>query len=170
MDKPIEKKKKKRKEEEEAVASWRHPCFIIVFFLFSFFSVFFPYKWCFGLVSIYRPKQPDFADTTSTRPVRLVFFPVWNKGLSIPVHWPERYIPAVLASTVRNWLPWPWVMVLWVRDLPLVWLPQIPSCNSSRINSNASGCMHNRYGPEKDRLYNFWSSDSQNRGAFQHIF
>ena len=32
-----EKKKKKRKEEEEAVASWRHPYFVVVFFLFSFF-------------------------------------------------------------------------------------------------------------------------------------
>ena len=61
MDKPIEKKKKKRKEEEEAVASRRHPCFVIVFFLFSFFSVFFPYKRCIGPVSIYQPKQPNFA-------------------------------------------------------------------------------------------------------------
>ena len=26
-------------------------------------------------------------------------------------------------------------------------------------------CMHSRYGPEKDLLYNFWSSDSQNRGV-----
>ena len=26
--------------------------------------------------------------------------------------------------------------------------------------------MHSRYDPEKKRLYNFWSSDSQNRGAF----
>ena len=47
-EKPTEKKKKKRKEEEEeeeeAVASRCHPCFVIVFFLFSFFSVFFPYK------------------------------------------------------------------------------------------------------------------------------
>ena len=40
-----EKKKKKKKkekeeeeeeEEEEAVASWCHPCFVVVFFLFSF--------------------------------------------------------------------------------------------------------------------------------------
>ena len=35
----------------------------------------------FGPVSIYRPKQPDFADTASTRSVRLVFFPVRNKGV-----------------------------------------------------------------------------------------
>ena len=35
----------------------------------------------FGLVSIYRPKQPDFADTTSTRSIQLVFFPVRNKGV-----------------------------------------------------------------------------------------
>ena len=61
-------------------------------------------------------------------------------------------------------------MALWVKDFPPVWLPQIPSCNSSRINSDASGCMHSRYGPEKDRLYSFWSSNSQNRGAFRHIF
>ena len=28
--------------------------------------------------------------------------------------------------------------------------------------------MHNRYESEKDLLYNFWSSDSQNQGAFFH--
>ena len=61
-------------------------------------------------------------------------------------------------------------MALWARDLPPVWFPQIPSCNSSRSNFDVSGCMHSRYGPEKDRLYNFWSSDSQNWGAFQRIF
>ena len=37
----------------------------------------------------------------------------------------------------------------------LVWLPQIPSCNSSRSSSTASRCMHNRYGLEKYLLYNF---------------
>ena len=80
MDRLTEKKKKKGKEEEEeeeeeeteeeeAVASRRHPCFVIVFFLFSFFSDFFPYKCdfsCFGSVSIYRPKQLDFASTAGT--------------------------------------------------------------------------------------------------------
>ena len=30
--------------------------------------------------------------------------------------------------------------------------------------------MHSRYGPEKERLYNFWSSDNQNRGTFRRIF
>ena len=49
-----------------------------------------------------------------------------------------------------------------------MWLPQIPSCNSSINSSDASGCMHNKYGLEKERLYNFWSSNSQNRGAFLH--
>ena len=28
--------------------------------------------------------------------------------------------------------------------------------------------MHRKYGLEKERLYNFWSLDSQNRGAFLH--
>ena len=49
-----------------------------------------------------------------------------------------------------------------------MWLPQIPSCNSSKSNSIASGCMHSKYGPQKDLLYNFWSSNNQNWGAFLH--
>ena len=57
-------------------------------------------------------------------------------------------------------------MALWDKDLPPVWLPQIPSCNSSRSSSDASGWIQSRYDPEKERLYNFWSSDSQKRGAF----
>ena len=61
---------------------------------------------------------------------------------------------------------YPWVRALWDKDLPLVWLPQIPSCYSLRSSSDASRCMHSKYGPEKERLYNFWSSDSQNRWAF----
>ena len=61
-------------------------------------------------------------------------------------------------------------MALWAMDLPSIWLPQIPSCNSSRSNSNVLGWIQSRYGPKKERLYSFWSSDSQNRGAFLHIF
>ena len=45
----------------------------------------------------------------------------------------------------------------------MVWLSQIPSCSSSTSSSDASGCMLSKYGSEKERLYNFWSSDSQNR-------
>ena len=95
-DRPIEKKKKKRKEGRRRRSRRRRrrsscftapplqPYFVIVFFLFSFFSVFFPYKWdisCFGPVSIYWPKQPNFADTASTWLVRPVFFSVRNKGV-----------------------------------------------------------------------------------------
>ena len=58
---------------------------------------------------------------------------------------------------------------LWDKDLPTGWLPQIPSCNSSRSISNASWCMHSKYGPEKKHLYNFWSIDSQNQRAFLRI-
>ena len=60
-------------------------------------------------------------------------------------------------------------MALWDKYLPLVWLPQIPSCNSSKSSFDTSGCMQSRYGPKKERLYSFWSSDNQNRGAFLHI-
>ena len=56
------------------------------------------------------------------------------------------------------------------RDLPPVWLPQMPSCNSSRIDSTVSRGTQSRYGPEKDRLYNFLSSDNQYRGALLRIF
>ena len=51
-----------------------------------------------------------------------------------------------------------------------MWLLQIPSCNSSRIDSDVLGCTQSRYGPENERLYNFLSLDNQNRGAFLHIF
>ena len=61
---------------------------------------------------------------------------------------------------------YPYVRVLWDKDLPPVWLPQIPSCNSSKSSFDASKCIYSKYGPEKERLYNFWSSDNQNRGAF----
>ena len=124
-EKPTEKKKKKRKEEEEAeeeeeaVASRRHPCFVIVFFLFSFFSVFFPYKWCFGPVSIYRPKQPDFVGIVGTRPVRPVFFSVRNKGVictgaligTVYIGCTGRYGTELtsLAGSPR----WPWLQSLW---------------------------------------------------------
>ena len=30
--------------------------------------------------------------------------------------------------------------------------------------------MHIKYGQEKERLYNFWSSDNQNQGAFLRTF
>ena len=108
MDRPTEKKKKKRKEEEEeeeeveeeeeAVASQHHPCFVVVFFLFSFFFVFFPYKWdfsCFGLVSIYWLKQPDFA---GTQPIWPVFFLVRNKGVIYMVYtgWYDMELTSLL--------------------------------------------------------------------------
>ena len=57
-------------------------------------------------------------------------------------------------------------MALWDKDLSPLCLPQIPSCNSSRISSDASGWMHSGYGPEKKHLYSFWFSDSQKWGAF----
>ena len=63
---------------------------------------------------------------------------------------------------------YPWVRALWDKDLPLMWLPQILSWNSSRSSFDAFGCMHSKYGLEKKCLYNFWSLNSQNQGAFLH--
>ena len=42
----------------------------------------------------------------------------------------------------------------------------ISSCNSLRSSSDASGSMQSRYGPKKERLYNFWSSDIQKWSTF----
>ena len=61
---------------------------------------------------------------------------------------------------------YPWVRALWDKNLPPVWIPQIPSCNSLRSSFDASGCMHRKYGPLKECLYNFWSLDSQNWWVF----
>ena len=36
-------------------------------------------------------------------------------------------------------------------------------------SSDVSGWMHSRYGLENEHLYSFWSSDSQNQGAFLRI-
>ena len=92
-------------------------------------------------------------------PSRLVN--VWDKFLAL-----ITLLHVLLCFLLYIWPPNPWVRALWDKDLPPVWLPQIPSCNSSRSSSTVSGCMHSRYGLEKESLYNFWSSDSQNRGAF----
>ena len=80
-------------------------------------------------------------------------------------HW-SRFFTYSCASFYMFGHQYPWMRALWDKDLPPVWLPQIPSCNSSRSNSDVSGCMHGEYDLEKERLYNFWSLDSQNRWAF----
>ena len=61
-------------------------------------------------------------------------------------------------------------MAQWDKHLPPVWLLQIPSCSSSRSDFDASGCTQSRYGPEKEHVYNFLSSDSQNWGVFLCTF
>ena len=61
-------------------------------------------------------------------------------------------------------------MSRWDKDLPLVWLPQTPLCSSFRSDFDASGCTQSRYRLEKERLYNFLSSDIQNWGAFLRTF
>ena len=100
-----------------------------------------------------------------------------DRGLRIPPSW------WIFGANLRHWSnfftyscasfcmfdhQYPCVRALWDKDLPPMWLSQIPSCNSSRSSFDASRCMHSKYGPEKDLLYNFWSLDSQNRGAFFH--
>ena len=86
---------------------------------------------------------------------------LWHWSHFLTYSWASFYIPGH---------QYPWVMALCNRDLPPVWLPQIPSWNSSSSNSNALGCIHSKYCPEYEHLYNLWSSDSQNWGTFLHIF
>ena len=65
---------------------------------------------------------------------------------------------------------YPWVMARWDKDLPPMWLLQTPSCSSSRSDFDASRCTQSKYGPEKERLYNFLSPDIQNQGALLRTF
>ena len=65
---------------------------------------------------------------------------------------------------------YPWIMARWDKDLPHMWLSQTPSWSSSRSDSDASRCTQSKYGPEKERLYNFLSSDIQNQGTFLCTF
>ena len=88
----------------------------------------------------------------------------WLFGVNL-WHW-SHFFTYSCASLCIFSHQYPWVRVLWDNDLPPVWLLQIPSCNFSRSNSTASRCIHSKYGLEKECLYNFWSSDSQIRGAF----
>ena len=48
---------------------------------------------------VFRPSIHLPAETAGTAGI----FSSTKQGVSVPVHWPVRYIPA---STVRNWLPW----------------------------------------------------------------
>ena len=57
-------------------------------------------------------------------------------------------------------------MAQWDKNLPPVWLSQILSCNFSKSSSDTSGWMQSRYSPKKERLYSFWSSNTQKWGAF----
>ena len=49
-----------------------------------------------------------------------VFFPVWNKGVFVPVYWSVRYIPAVPTGTVWNWLPWIKIQIICLESLKKV--------------------------------------------------
>ena len=80
-------------------------------------------------------------------------------------HW-SHFFTYSCASLCKFGHQYPWVRALWDKNLLPVWLSQIPSCSAFRHSSTASGCMHSKYGLEKKRLYNFWSSNSQNRRAF----
>ena len=81
LEKGIEGKKMKDLEHRSqslGTKSMSHRPIFLIFFFFLFF--FFFLLVCTGPKHLYRPKQPDFANTAGTRPVRPVFFPVRNKG------------------------------------------------------------------------------------------
>ena len=65
---------------------------------------------------------------------------------------------------------YPWLRVLYDKDLPLVWLPQILSCSFSNSGSTVSRWTQSKYGPKNERLYSFYSLENQYCGAFLWIF
>ena len=84
-------------------------------------------------------------------------------------HW-SHFLTYSCASFCMLGHQYPWVMTRWDKDLLPVWLPQIPSCSSSKSDFDVSGCTQSRYGPENECLYNFLSSVNQNQGTFLRIF
>ena len=65
---------------------------------------------------------------------------------------------------------YPWVKALYDKDLPRIWLPQIPLWSSSSNTSITSGWTHCKYGPEYDCLYSFYYFESQYWSAFLWTF
>ena len=92
----------------------------------------------------------------------------WMFGANL-WHWSHFLIYSYASFCILDH-QYPWVRARWDKDLPPVWLPQIPSCSSSRSSFDASGCTQCKYGPKKEHLYNFWFLDSQNQGAFLRTF
>ena len=102
-----------------------------------------------------------------------------DRGLSTPPgwwmfganlwHWSHFFTYSCVSFCILSY-QYPWVRALCDNDLPPVWLPHIPSFNSSRSGSTASGWTQSNYGLEKECWYNFCSLDSQNRGGFLRIF
>ena len=88
----------------------------------------------------------------------------WMFGANL-LHWSHFFTYSYAPFCITDH-QYPWVRAMWDSDLPPVWLPQIPSCNSSKRSSIASGWTHNRYSLKKERLYNFWSSNNQKQWAF----
>ena len=92
----------------------------------------------------------------------------WMFGANL-WHW-SHFLTYSCAFFCMSGHQYPWVMARWDKDLPSVWLSQIPSWSSSRSDYDASGCTQSKYGLEKEHLYNFLSLDIQNRGAFLRTF
>ena len=75
---------------------------------------------------------------------------IWHKSLAL-----ITLLYILLCFILHIWLP------ITLCEGPVgqgsapVWLPQIPSCNSSKSYSIALGCTHSKHRPEKDLLYNF---------------
>ena len=72
----------------------------------SCISSIFPFSFCTGQISLFRPKCPVYSDTVGIVRYRPVSWAVHFEGVSVPVHQPIRRIPTVPASTVRYRLLW----------------------------------------------------------------
>ena len=67
----------------------------------SCISSIFPFSFCTGQISLFRPKCPVYSGMTGIIRYRPVSWAVHYEGISVPVHRPVRRIPAAPAGTVR---------------------------------------------------------------------
>ena len=72
----------------------------------SCISSIFPFSFCTGRISLFRPKRPVYSGMAGIVQYRPVSWAVHFEGVSVPVHRPVQRIPAVPAGTVRYQHPW----------------------------------------------------------------
>ena len=71
----------------------------------SCISSIFPFSFCIGRMSLFRPQRSVYSGTAGIVRYRPVSWAVHFEGVSVPIHQQVWRIPTVPTGTVRCWLP-----------------------------------------------------------------